>query len=291
MALAYQVWKSSAADGPFARECLRAAREVYALGRSKEGSQQGNSFSSPYRYNESSWTDDMEWGAAELYQATGDARYLRDALRYARLSAATSWMGRESAGHYEFYPFMNAGHFRVFGLSATPAGNRRQVSGFYRQGLDAAVASARHNPWRIGVPFIWCSNNLVVALATQGAMYERMTGSRDRRAFAVRQRDWLFGVNPWGTSMFTGIGAVSPTDVHIPWFQLTGRIVRGGLVDGPVQESIFTSLKGVSLSRPDRFERFQSREAVYHDDWQDYSTNEPTMDGTASAILLMALQR
>ena len=29
--------------------------------------------------------------------------------------------------------------------------------------------------------------------------------------------------------------------------------------------------------------------AVYHDDVNDYSTNEPTMDGTASAILLFAL--
>jgi endoglucanase len=28
---------------------------------------------------------------------------------------------------------------------------------------------------------------------------------------------------------------------------------------------------------------------VYHDDIKDYSTNEPTMDGTASAILLFAL--
>jgi endoglucanase len=28
---------------------------------------------------------------------------------------------------------------------------------------------------------------------------------------------------------------------------------------------------------------------VYHDDVQDYSSNEPTMDGTASAILLWAL--
>ena len=140
------------------------------------------------------------------------------------------------------------------------------------------------------MPFIWCSNNLVVALATQGELYQRMTGDRGLRTFIVRQRDWLFGVNPWGISMFTGIGSEAPTDTHIPWFQLTGRSVPGGLVDGPVMESIFTSLKGVSLSRPDRFERFQSREAVYHDDWQDYSTNEPTMDGTASAILLMALQ-
>ena len=290
MTLAYQVWKDSAADGPFARECLRAAREVYALGRAKQGSQQGNSFSAPYRYNESTWTDDMEWGAAELYEATGEAQYLRDARAFGRLSGAASWMGRDSAAHYEFYPFMNAGHYRVHRLSATPPDARQQLAGFYRQGLDAALASAKHNPWRIGVPFIWCSNNLVVALATQGTFYEMMTGSRDLRAFTVRQRDWLFGTNPWGISMFTGIGANSPTDVHIPWFQLTGRIVPGGLVDGPVQESIFTSLKGVALSRPDRFDRFQSREAVYHDDWQDYSTNEPTMDGTASAILLMALQ-
>src|SRR5688572_23747858 len=121
-------------------------------------------------------------------------------------------------------------------------------------------------------------------------MYERMTGSRNYRAFTARQRDWLFGTNPWGTSMFTGIGAVAPADVHIPVIRIKKIPVAGGLVDGPVQEAIFTSLKGVTLSKPDAFALFQSPEAVYHDDWQDYSTNEPTMDGTASAILLMALQ-
>lgn len=289
MALAYQTLRQSPADATFARECLQAAREVYALGRTKEGSQQGNSYGAPYRYNETTWADDMEWGATELYRATGDAQYLRDARRYALRAGAIGWMGRGSVQHYEYYPFMNLGHYRLHGVSA--AGSARgRVAAFYRAGLDATSAAAAANPWRIGVPFIWCSNNLAVALATQGELYERMTGIRDLRAFTVRQRDWLFGVNPWGISMFTGIGPDSPTDVHIPWFQLTGRRVAGGLVDGPVQESIFTSLKGVALSRPDRFETFQSREAVYHDDWQDYSTNEPTMDGTASAILLMALQ-
>ena len=289
MALAYQTWKDSPEDAAFARECLRAGRAVYSLGRAKEGSQQGNSYGAPYRYNETTWADDMEWGAAELYRATREPRYLRDAVRYAGIIGATSWMGRETARHYEFYPFMNAGHFRLHGLPAG-AGARRQAAGFYRTGLEAATQTAAKSPWGMGIPFIWCSNNLAVALATHGAMYERMTGARQFRALSARQRDWLFGTNPWGMSMFTGLGSDSPTDVHIPWFKLTGRIVPGGLVDGPVQESIFTSLKGVSLSRPDRFAQFQSSEAVYHDDWQDYSTNEPTMDGTASAILLMALQ-
>jgi hypothetical protein len=223
----------------------------------------------------------MEWGAAELYAATRERAFLADARRYAALIAATSWMGRETAQHYEFYPFMNAGHYRLGGAAQAR---------YYAEGLAAARGAGRRNPWEIGVPFIWCSNNLVVALATQGAMYARMTGSARYREFTARQRDWLFGTNPWGTSMVTGIGAVAPSDVHIPAIQLSGRAVAGGLVDGPVQESIFMSLKGVALSRPDRFAAFQSAAAVYHDDWQDYSSNEPTMDGTASAILLMALQ-
>ena len=279
MALAYQVWKDDPREAAFARRCLRAARDVYALGRRQEGVQQGNSYGAPYRYNENTWADDMEWGAAELYRATGEGSFLSDARRYAGVIGATSWMGRETALHYEFYPFMNAGHFRL-GAGAA----------YYRTGLEATATVGRRNPWQIGVPFIWCSNNLVVALATQGAMYERMTGNRTFRAFTTRQRDWLFGTNPWGTSMFTGIGPVAPTDVHIPAFRIRKDSVAGGLVDGPVQESIFKSLRGVSLSRPDAFAAFQSAEAVYHDDWQDYSTNEPTMDGTASAVLLMALQ-
>jgi hypothetical protein len=279
MALAYQVWRNDPREAAFAARCLRAAREVYALGRAREGVQQGNSYGAPYRYNENTWADDMEWGAAELYRATGEARFLADARLYAKAIGATSWMGRETALHYEFYPFMNAGHYRL-GAGAS----------YYRTGLEAARAAGRRNPYQAGVPFIWCSNNLVVALATQGSMYARMTGARAFREFTARQRDWLFGTNPWGTSMFTGIGTVSPGDVHIPWFQLRKASVAGGLVDGPVQQAIFASLKGVSLSRPDAFAAFQSPDAVYHDDWQDYSTNEPTMDGTASAVLLMALQ-
>jgi hypothetical protein len=88
--------------------------------------------------------------------------------------------------------------------------------------------------------------------------------------------------------MFTGIGSVFPRDVHLMTTHLTGRNVRGALVDGPVYERIFKSLKGVTIREPDPLAEFQGP-AVYHDDWQDYSSNEPTMDGTASAILMFVL--
>jgi hypothetical protein len=42
------------------------------------------------------------------------------------------------------------------------------------------------------------------------------------------------------------------------------------------------------LKDADEYAEFQSNLAVYHDDYGDYSTNEPTMDGTASLIYLLA---
>ena len=129
---------------------------------------------------------------------------------------------------------------------------------------------------------------LTVALATQCLLYERMTGDQTYRRFAAQQRDWLLGRNPWGYTLFTGIGSVYPKDPHLMTMQLTGRPIRGGLVDGPVYERIFRSLKGVAITEPDPLAAFPGP-AVYHDDVQDYSSNEPIMDGTAAAILLWAL--
>lgn len=290
MALGYQIWKDDPRWRSFALKLLQAGQEVYELGRSDEGVQQGNSYGAPYRYAETTWADDMEWGAAELFRATKDARYLRDAKRYARLAGSESWMGKQQAGHYQYYPFMNLGHFRLYDL--VDARTQKQLAGFYRDGIEETVKQGNDNPYRIGVPFIWCSNNLIVALVTQAALYERMTGDRHYREFTAKQFDWLLGRNPWRISMFTGIpeSGSYPHDVHLFTNALLKRMVRGGLIDGPVYRRVFQGLRGVSIREPDPLAAFQDERAVYHDDINDYSTNEPTMDGTASAILLFAVR-
>ena len=291
MALGYQIWKRDSRLGAYAEKLLRAGREVYRLGKAQEGVQQGNSYGAPYRYEETTWADDMEWGAAELYRATGEHTFLEDARRYARLASTESWMGQEQTKHYQYYPFMNLGHLRLYDL--VDQRMRRTLAGYYRDGIEKCIRAGEKNPYHIGVPFIWCSNNLVVALATECLLYERMTGDGRYRAFAARQRDWLLGRNPWGISMLTEIPADGsyPKDVHLMANSILKRQVRGALVDGPVYRRIFQSLKGVSITEPDPLADFQDELAVYHDDIKDYSTNEPTMDGTASAILLWALYK
>jgi endoglucanase len=287
MALVYGILKDDAQQRPLADRCLRVGIEVYRLGRAKEGVQQGNSYSAPYRYEETTWADDMEWGAAELFRATGKRGYLEDANRYARLAADESWMGRTETKHYQYYPFVNLGHFRLYDL--VDASTKAALASYYRQGIERCLRAGEQNPYRIGIPFIWCSNNLAVALVTQCLCYERMTGDRQFRGFAAKQRDWLLGRNPWGCTMFTGIGERFPRDVHLMTARLSKRPVRGALVDGPVYERVFQRLRGVSIKQPDPLAAFQDPRAVYHDDSGDYSTNEPTMDGTASAILMFVL--
>ena len=112
-------------------------------------------------------------------------------------------------------------------------------------------------------------------------------------------RDWLFGCNPWGTSMLVELPLWGdyPSQPHSSYPIANAGNATGGLVDGPVYRTIFEGLRGVNLSglpgQPgEDYARFQPRQMVYHDAIGDYSTNEPTMDGTASlTYYLSAMQK
>lgn len=285
-AIAARIWKYDAA---FAERCRKAALSLYALGREKEGYQQGNSVKAPYRYNEDTFNDDMEWGAAELYILTKDENYLSQAKEYAlKSNTVDSWTVKDTADHYRLYPFLNMGHYVLHDL--VDSDFKKTLEGYYLEGIKYTQARANKNPFKIGVPFIWCSNNLATSLAGQIILYQKMTNSKAFDAFLVSQRDWLFGKNPWGTSMFSGIPewGENPREVHTSLYVLKGLEIPGGLVDGPVYASIYNNLIGIQLIHPDEFAEVQNKYVVYHDDLGDYSTNEPTMDGTAGSLLMMA---
>ncbi len=289
LALGYKILKAFPDQQPYAEKCLQAARELYEMGREKEGFQQGNSYGAPYRYMERTWADDMEWVAAELYGATGKPAYLEDAKKYADKIGQTSWLMLDSAAHYEYYPFINLGHYALY--QYTDEKTKSKLAQYYRNGIEHCQQRASKNIYGVGVPFIWCSNNLVVSLVTQIKLYEKMTGDQQFNQLMIDNRDWLFGKNPWGTSMFMNIprNGEFPVDVHTSIWALTKQEVPGGLVDGPIWRTIYSQLKGLTLLHPDEFAAFQNNYVVYHDDRGDYSTNEPTMDGTAGAVLMMAI--
>lgn len=274
-------------DRAFADTLASKARAVYALGIEYPGVCQTAPGRSPYFYEEDNWVDDMELGATQLYALTGEARYQGDALRFARAEPVTPWMGADTANHYQWYPWHNAGHREAF--TRARAAERRELAGFYRDGL-ARVEARAQNGFRMGIPFIWCSNDLTVSVATQATFYRQMTG--DRRFVALEQGalDWLFGTNPWGTSMVIGVprAGVWPRDPHTELPDSLHRGLTGGLIDGPVYRTIYSNLKAIALLHPDKYAAFNTGRVVYHDDLGDYSTNEHIMDGTASLAYLLS---
>lgn len=267
----------------------RKAASAYALGAARPGVCQTAPCGAPYFYEEDNWMDDMELGAAMLGKLSGRKDLLGQAMSWAGTEPLTPWMGADTARHYQWYPFHNFGHYE---LAKADPGMKSATMGYYRQGINAVWEKAKQNAFYRGIPFIWCSNNLTASFAIQCNRYRHVT--KDRRYEALEQAniDWLFGCNPWGTTMVAGLPQAGdhPEDPHSSFSHLYQYPVSGGLVDGPVYGSIYKSLIGITLHNGDEYAEFQSDLAVYHDDFGDYSTNEPTMDGTASLVYLLAAQ-
>lgn len=274
-------------DPAFANKLRQKAFAAYDIGKKYPGVCQGAPGRAPYYYEEDNWTDDMELAAAELYALTHNGKYLREALAYASREPVTPWMGRDTAKHYQWYPWHNNGHYEIW-RSANRA-DRKIVAEFYRRGLRA-VSDRADNGFRIGVPFIWCSNNLMASFATQAYLYRRMTGDNQFRKYEQAALDWLFGTNPWGVSMVIGLphNGVFARDPHSVVANQLHVELTGALLDGPVYSSIYRNLLGISLHDTDEYASFNTGFIVYHDDVGDYSTNEPIMDGTANLTYLLA---
>ena len=278
-------------DKKYAENLNQKAKSALAYANLIKGVTQTVSVKSPYIYAEDNWVDDMQLAYASVQRSASkmaEKNSLAMAFEYAKQEPITPWLTRDTANHYQYYPFVNIGHYEL--AKQSTGETRNQLVNYYKQGIEQVNQRAEKNAFNRGVPFIWCSNNLTVAFAMQCFWYKELTGDNAFSELEQANFDWLFGCNPWGTSMVYGLPSWgdTPVDPHSAFTHLKQYPIDGGLVDGPVYTSIYKGLIGIQLTKPDSYADFQSDLAVYHDDYGDYSTNEPTMDGTASLVYLLA---
>lgn len=285
-ALGHMMFKK--VDPAYADKLRARAFSAYEFGMRKPGNTQTACLKAPYFYEEDNWVDDMELAAAQLYNLSGDAKMLSAAFEYAQQEKQTPWLRSDTASHYQWYPFINVGHYEL--AKSAEDDMRKAVVTFYKDGIEMVWQKAKKNGFLRGVPYIWCSNNLQTSFAIQCYWYRQLTGDNTYLELEQATFDFLLGCNPWGTSMIVGYPehADYPDDPHSSFNVLHGFQTLGGIVDGPVYGSIYKQQRGVSVVRGDEYAEFQSNHVVYHDDYGDYVTNEPTMDGTASLIYLLA---
>jgi endoglucanase len=283
-------------DKNYANRLFEKSSTALQIGFDMPGAAQTASVKSPYIYAEDNWKDDMELGTIALYNASkqknkGDqvkAGLIDSSFQMASDEPLTPWLGADTAKHYQWYPFINVGHYEL--AKSLRDKRKDSVIAYYKKGIEKVWNKAKNNAFYRAIPFIWCSNNLTVSFATQCYWYRKLSNDNTYIELERACFDWIFGCNPWGTSMVYGLPSYgdTPVDPHSSFTHVGKYPIDGGLVDGPVYTSIFNSLLGLTLANEDEYASFQSELAVYHDDVGDYSTNEPTMDGTASLIYLLA---
>ena len=273
----------------YAQMLLQKAIDAYEYGKSRPGATPTAPGTAPYHYEEENYVDDMQLAAGELAKLTGNNTYLTEGAAFGRQEPIIPWILNDTARHYQWYPFVNIGHYQI---AAGGGGEyKEEFLKYMKEGIEIIARRARTNPFNIGIPFIWCSNNYVAAMLTHIQLYKDLSGDETYQELEASLLDWLFGTNPWGTSMICGLPSWgnTPKDVHAIYNYLNIGTIDGGLVDGPVRATIFNSLLGVQLRDADEYEEVQPIDQfVYHDDLGDYSTNEPTMDGVGILTYYMS---
>ena len=133
----------------------------------------------------------MELAAVTLFKQTNDNDYWKKAVAFGRMEPLTPWMDSDTANHYQWYPFVNLGHFSILSEASASSKVKKEFAMNTRNAIERVSARAAENPFRMGVPFIWCSNNLVAAMATHCHLYRTLTGDMQFVEMETALRDWL----------------------------------------------------------------------------------------------------
>jgi endoglucanase len=295
-ALGQQVFANS--DPALAAQCLNSAKTILAAAQTQEVKKLLTAAPFAY-YPETEWRDDMEWGATELYNATGDASFLEAAAHWAK-----AYLDRPDGGDVpNLYDVGALAHYELANAitkANAPAGlevSRSDLTSAMNQQLAAAVARSTKDSFGLGLPFD--TGDLtphVIGLALEASLYDELTHTSTYASLQAAEVRWILGGNPWGVSFIVGAGTTYPQHLQHQIANLTGITLTGAVVDGPNDaKDVAKTLKDLPEgSRPgpadgtDPYKIFSARGVRFADNVAAYPCTEPAIDYAALTPLLFS---
>ncbi len=267
MALGYRVWKDIPNQFSFADKCLTIAENLYSI--HQEVPNLDNSGTGAYR--DTRYLGKMALGAVELYLSTDREQFLVDAKKFGTKAGADYWWSWGDINAYS--------HYRLAKIDT----NFKQ---YLYKNLIFFEKKANKNLFEDAIQDTWGTNSTILGVALQAILWKDLTGDTRFDDLARKQRDYVLGKNQWGISFIYNIGTDYAKNFHsqIAYFN-NGRL-PGAVAAGSISRN---KLSGYSLNyeKPDKYELFQTDNAVYRDDRMDYVTNEPTITANATAVFVM----
>ena len=311
-ALCFQVFKSS--NPVYANQCLLSAEHIFALANTNPS---GNLLTvAPYSfYPETEWRDDLEFGATELYFALASGNLPAglphaDPLFY--LQSAAHWAHayitgpNDAADTLNLYDVSGIAHYELYHALAQ-AGNpgglevtQADLLSDLKKQLDKAVAQAGTDPFGFGFP--WATFDTTshgAGLVVMASEYDHLTSTTAYASYGVQWLANILGANAWGSSLIVGDGSTFPHCMQHQVANLAGSldgsppVLAGAAVEGPnkfAAKGLVSGMVTCPANGVDQFAPFNRSSAVYQDNVQSWSTDEPAVDLTATSPLAFAWQ-
>jgi endoglucanase len=232
-------------------------------------------------YPEQSWRPDMSLAATHLYRLTGRARYLAEALQF-------DGKAGPGEGAVSLYSIHGLAHVELYPLVA-PRLQKRLLTELR---ADCELARGHsHPPFHLATDLVWGTAGRACGAGSLCLLAAPLLHDSTLTDLARAQRDYLLGCNPFGESFLIGAGQRYPHHPHHPLAQLGPLPLVGAVVGGPAPLALWQSepmQEGMGKEFTPDDPSLQSAAAVYHDDVGDWVTNEPALDYSADALLLLA---
>ncbi|WP_367127091.1 glycoside hydrolase family 9 protein [Saccharothrix sp. HUAS TT1] len=275
MAASSMVFKQT--DPTYAATLLTHAKQLYTFADTYRGKYSSCITDSANFYNSwSGYQDELVWGAAWLYRATGDASYLAKAkAEYPKLSTEPQTTTRS----YRWTIAWDDKSYGAYVLLAKLTGEAEYVADANRW-LDYWTTGyngnrVRYSPGGQAHLDTWGSLRYAANTAFAALVYSDWLRERDAaRAttyhdFGVRQVNYALGDNPRNASYVVGFGANPPRNPH-------HRTAHGAWAD-TMQEPVASRhvLYGALVGGPG------TNNDAYKDDRTDFVANEVALDYNA----------
>jgi endoglucanase len=298
-------------NAALANQCILEAEHIFDLANTAPS---GNLLTTaPYDfYSEIEWRDDLELGATELYFALQRGNLPpglphTDPMYY--LTAAANWAHAYITGPnnltdtLNLYDASGLAHFelyRAITLAGNPAGlavSKTELLNDIKDQMTTSIAQA-DDPFGFGWP--WSSYDTIshgAGLSVMAKEYSYLTNNATNATDSERWLGNISGANAWGVTFTVGDGDTFPDCMQHQVANLVGSlngqppVLSGAVVEGPTNAAssgLVTNMLTCPPGGGDTYKKFNGNGAVYKDNVQSYSTDEPAIDLTAASFLMYA---
>lgn len=228
------------------------------------------------QYDDTVFTDDFYWAAAELYIATGEKKYLR------YLEKNSQSYQHQLTNSWKFFVRNNAFHSLLENRDKLPEKMGESLVLDHLKLADSLLVKIEMNPYHVALDrYEWGSNSDVLNQAMLLCVAHRLSGQEKYLSGAERINDYIFGKNATGYSFLTGFGTKR---VMFPHHRPSGA---DGITD-PVPGFI---IGGPNHDRQDQHEVEYSSEypaKAYMDVEPSFASNEVCINWNAPAVFVLS---